>query len=215
MDLINFVGEIAVSILRHGWNATTLVVFIFALFKFAPFRRLVMRNLPRKLRKLDSDVSDVKSDIRRMEAKIDALMSAGGVQWGADSLNGKNAPKRTTGQTRKSSSQQAESVLATIARRFTRLKATYLSQQRRMNMRSKLLSRKFILAVVSGLLVILNDGLDLGIDSQTVLTFAGIIVSFIVSEAAVDVAKKPQGGSQYDFKNLDAERQAAEDAKSA
>lgn len=61
-------------------------------------------------------------------------------------------------------------------------------------MKSKLLSRKFILAVVTAVLIVLNDGLDLGIDSQTVLAFAGIIATYIVGESAVDVARKPQGG---------------------
>ncbi|MBB6672639.1 hypothetical protein [Cohnella nanjingensis] len=62
-------------------------------------------------------------------------------------------------------------------------------------MKRKFLSRKFLLAVVSAALIILNDGLDLGIDSQTVLAFAGIIATYIVGESAVDLAKKPQGGS--------------------
>lgn len=56
----------------------------------------------------------------------------------------------------------------------------------------KFTSRKFILAVVSAVLIILNDGLDLGIDAQTVLAFAGIVATYIVGEAAVDVARKPQ-----------------------
>ena len=57
-------------------------------------------------------------------------------------------------------------------------------------MKSKLLSRKFILAVVSALLVILNDGLDLGIDKDTVIAFAGIVATYIIGESAVDVSKK-------------------------
>lgn len=50
----------------------------------------------------------------------------------------------------------------------------------------KFKSRKFWMAVISALLVILNEGLDLGIDEQTVLAFAGIIMSFIFGEAYVD-----------------------------
>jgi len=43
--------------------------------------------------------------------------------------------------------------------------------------------------VVSALLVILNDGLDLGIDSDTVLAFAGLVASWIIGEAAVDAKR--------------------------
>ena len=59
---------------------------------------------------------------------------------------------------------------------------------------SKLKSRKFILAVVTAILIVLNDGLGLGIDSETVLAFAGIVATYILGESAVDVARKPQGG---------------------
>lgn len=56
-------------------------------------------------------------------------------------------------------------------------------------MKGKLKSRKFWLAVVSALLVIANDGLDLGIDSETVLAFAGIVIGYIFGEAYVDAKK--------------------------
>jgi hypothetical protein len=53
-------------------------------------------------------------------------------------------------------------------------------------MLEKLKSRKFLLALVTGLLVVLNDGLDLGIDSNTVITFAALVGSYIFGEAYVD-----------------------------
>jgi len=62
---------------------------------------------------------------------------------------------------------------------------------RRMNM-NKFKSRKFWMAVISGVLVILNDGMDIGIDNQTVMAFAGIVMSFIFGEAYVD--SKRTGG---------------------
>ncbi len=61
----------------------------------------------------------------------------------------------------------------------------------------KLKSRKFILAVVTALLVIANDGLDLGIDSDTVLTFAGIVATWIIGESAVD-AKRAGKETKHD-----------------
>lgn len=58
-------------------------------------------------------------------------------------------------------------------------------------MKQKLTSRKFWMAVVTGVLVVLNDGLDLGIDTETVLAFAGIMATFIIGESAID-AKRVQ-----------------------
>lgn len=61
-------------------------------------------------------------------------------------------------------------------------------------MLQKLKSRKFIIAVVGAILIIANDGLDLGIESETVLAFAGLLATWIVGEAAVDAkrAEKPK-----------------------
>lgn len=54
---------------------------------------------------------------------------------------------------------------------------------------SKFKSRKFILAVVGAVLIVLNDGLDLGIDSETVLAFAGLLAVWITGESVVDTAR--------------------------
>ena len=60
-------------------------------------------------------------------------------------------------------------------------------------MLEKLKSRKFILAVASGVLIILNDGLGWGVDTETVLGFVGLVASYIFGEAAVDIAKVRRG----------------------
>ncbi|OUS72972.1 hypothetical protein B1748_23475 [Paenibacillus sp. MY03] len=68
---------------------------------------------------------------------------------------------------------------------------------------NKFKSRKFWMAVITGLLIILNDGLDLGIDQDTVLAFAGIMATFILGEAGVDAvrskkaAKAEEDGSDF------------------
>ena len=55
---------------------------------------------------------------------------------------------------------------------------------------NKFKSRKFWMAVVSGVLIVLNEGLDLGIDTETVIAFAAIIMGYIFAEAYVDGQKK-------------------------
>ena len=62
-------------------------------------------------------------------------------------------------------------------------------------MKSKLLSRKFLMAVISAGLVIANDGLGLGLDQNTILAFGSIVVGYIVGEAATDVAKAKGGNA--------------------
>lgn len=51
-------------------------------------------------------------------------------------------------------------------------------------------SRKFWMAVVSAILVILNEGLGWDIPEDTVLTFAALILGWIFCEALVDVSRK-------------------------
>ena len=56
-------------------------------------------------------------------------------------------------------------------------------------LKQKLTSRKFWMAVASALLVVLNDGLSLGIDADTVLKFVALVLGYVLGEAAVDTAR--------------------------
>ena len=58
---------------------------------------------------------------------------------------------------------------------------------------SKLKSRKFWMAVAAGILVILNDGLGLGIDPEAILAFVGLVVSYILGQGAVDAMAARNG----------------------
>lgn len=55
---------------------------------------------------------------------------------------------------------------------------------------SKFKSRKFWLAIVSAVLVVLNDGLDLGINREAIMTMAGIIISWILGESFIDGVRR-------------------------
>jgi hypothetical protein len=54
-------------------------------------------------------------------------------------------------------------------------------------MKDKLRSRKLWMAVISGLLIILNDGFEMGLDNQTILSFSGIVITYLIGQSAVDV----------------------------
>lgn len=45
------------------------------------------------------------------------------------------------------------------------------------------------MAVVSGLLVIANEGLDLGLPREEIMTVAGVAIAYILGEAYVDAKK--------------------------
>lgn len=59
-------------------------------------------------------------------------------------------------------------------------------------MMRKFKSRKFWMSVISAILVVANEGLGLGISSETVMTFAALVASFIFSEAYID-GKRAEG----------------------
>jgi hypothetical protein len=203
MDIIHFIADTITAALKHGMSTTTLVLVIVALLRIQIIQNMILRRVPRRYRNKDR--------LEVVEKKIDALLSAGGVSWDVDSTIGKNAPPEIIGQPRKSLLQQVVYAHATIARYFTRSKETYHLSQRRMNMKSKLLSRKFILALATGLLVILNDGLSLGLDTETIMYVVGIVATWILGEAAVDARRKTPEVTPYDAKSLDIVRSDSED----
>lgn len=51
---------------------------------------------------------------------------------------------------------------------------------------SKLKSRKFWMAVVSSVVVIANDGLDLGLPADAIYSIAGIVMAYIFGQGYVD-----------------------------
>lgn len=199
MDIFSFVGEITIAVVKHGWSVSTLVIFVFALFKFAPFRRFVMRHLPRKLKMLDNRMDSMDVRMKRMESKIDALMSAGGVSWAAHSAQVSKSQDVTDGQKISLKPTWETRVRARFIGAFTSLMGRlYRSKTRGESIQmKKFTSRKFILAVTGAVLIILNDGLDLGIDSETVLAFAGLLAVWIGGESAVD-AKRAGGNNKMD-----------------
>jgi uncharacterized membrane protein len=53
-------------------------------------------------------------------------------------------------------------------------------------MPSKLKSRKFWMGVISAVLVLMNEALGWDIPAETVMSFASIVIAFILGEAYVD-----------------------------
>lgn len=53
-------------------------------------------------------------------------------------------------------------------------------------MPDKLKSRKFWVTVVSSILIVLNEGLGMSIDSEAVLSFSGIVISYLLGQSYID-----------------------------
>lgn len=200
MDIIGFIGEITVAIFKHGWSATTLVVFIFALFKFTPFRRMVMRRLPKWLRKIDSNVNDMKSDINRLESKIDALLHAGGVTWNAVETNyTANTEKRSSISSRWAR-LNARCATKSIMRRNQKMRE-YLKKLGRTKFQALLVS--LVVNIASAVLFISGtidiDGVInqwMPIINMTVATISTWV--YIAVEGSIDKANVQSGPTTFD-----------------
>ena len=57
-------------------------------------------------------------------------------------------------------------------------------------MSDKLKSRKFWFAIVGAIVLVLNEGLDMGLDRDTILGFAALVLGYIFAEAGVDMTRK-------------------------
>jgi uncharacterized membrane protein len=53
-------------------------------------------------------------------------------------------------------------------------------------MTDKLKSRKFWMAAVTGLLVILNDGIGLNLPSEAIKNVVEVVIAYIIGQGAVD-----------------------------
>jgi len=55
---------------------------------------------------------------------------------------------------------------------------------------SKFLSRKFILAIVAGLIVFLNKAFDFKLNDGEILTIIGSLLSFVIVEGIADIKER-------------------------
>ena len=56
-------------------------------------------------------------------------------------------------------------------------------------MNKKLKSRKLWMSIVSATLLIVNEGLNIMVDSNTIIGFAGIVSSYIWGQSIVDAKR--------------------------
>ena len=56
-------------------------------------------------------------------------------------------------------------------------------------LKQKLTSRKFWMAIAGALIVVFNEGLDLGIPEDTYWGLVALVLGYVFGEAVVDVAR--------------------------
>lgn len=149
---------------------------------------------------------------KRNNEMLIAIAKAVGAQWDAGSWNGKRGLLKIIGQTKKSKLQPAEYAPVISAKYSTQFEGTSLSQQRRMRMKSKLLSRKFLLTILTAGIVAFNDALGWGLSQETIITISGVVVSYVAIEGTKDIVTKKPEVSEYDSKTLDDIRDNSEGA---
>lgn len=168
------------SFIRYGISPTALILAVLALLKSRKVKNRLRRFLPWIFN--DGDIANYEARQKRIESKIDALLEGQGVKWNANT----SEPVKESFLTKR----RTFSFMRLPGNYIARYAASHTISKNGGRKMKKFTSRKFWLAVISGLLVIANDGLGLGIDEQTVLAFAGIVMSFIFGEAYVDGKRK-------------------------
>lgn len=165
------------AFIRYGISPTALFVAILALLKSRKVKNRLRRYIPWIMN--DGDIANYEARQIRIEQKIDALLESEGIHWSANTTEPVNPSSLTR--------RKIFFIMLWPGNSIARSAELHtVSKNGGWTTMRKFKSRKFWMAVISALLVILNEGLDLGIDEQTVLAFAGIIMSFIFGEAYVD-----------------------------
>ncbi|WP_216651739.1 hypothetical protein [Paenibacillus sp. NEAU-GSW1] len=176
--MYDIIIELAHALWKNGFSLTALGTAVFVLLK----QRIVKKKLRRYIPWLLEDDSEVKEYVHNQRLIMERL----GIPWNATS--GEEKPKDSADKRKPLSRSHLET--------FTTAHGAELPTiLRRKRLMKKLKSRKFILAVVGAGLIVANDGLDLGINSDTVIAFAGLLATWIVGESAVD-AKRAAASSE-------------------
>ena len=56
--------------------------------------------------------------------------------------------------------------------------------------RNKWLSRKFLMAAATAVFVILQDGLDLDLPKETIMSIVAVVIAWITGETVIDAVNK-------------------------
>jgi hypothetical protein len=171
--MIGAIEDLLVYLITN-WRSLTIQGALTAVIVIV-IKRIGIQQLKKLLHLKDnSELTEIKQDIKAIKEHL-------GVLECADS--GRSTTSEVTKQNKRLAPFWADNSFVSNVMKF-------IFWRRKNKMSNKFKSRKFILACVSAILIVLNDGLDLGIDSNTVLAFAGIVATWIIGESAVDAKRE-------------------------
>lgn len=81
--------------------------------------------------------------------------------------------------------------------------STLLLEEKNMQWKNKWKSRRFLLAVLGAVLVIVNEFLDLNLSPESQATVVAILISFILGESAVDAKRASKGEQNEKYPSSD------------
>lgn len=189
-SMYDFLLEVGYAIYRNGFSVTALGAVFYVVFKQRRIKRIIKKYIPF----LSEDESEVKGYIENQHIIIHNLkimMEGMGIKWSVPTSN------ENLKVTQKKKNKWFY-MLSVMRLRVRSVKQYIILIRRNTNM-NKLKSRKFWMAVVGAALVVLNDGLELGIDNETVLAAAGLLMTWIIGESAVDTVKTKKKDDDVDF----------------
>lgn len=160
------------NFIRNGFSVASFAGAFVLFLKNRRMRRYIERRLPRALR--DHSVEANEMVLRKLDAIIDHL---GVRECNAPMSKPLSESIRASSSKRSTSSQPARSIARSIGR------STFWKGMRKME---KLKSRKFWVAIIGALLVVLNNELEWGFSQETIYGFVGIIMTYILGQSHVD-----------------------------
>lgn len=178
--MYDFLIDTLHTLLKNGLTLSSALAVLVLLLKNRRLKRYINDHLPKILRDHDDE------RLNRIESKLDYLIELeGGTCAPISKHYDTNTPMNSFG--RSTSLQTGKSTVPFIIK--------FMNSRRMKSMKKKFTSRKFWITVVSAGLLIAKEGLDIEVDSETILAFAGIVLTWILGESHVD-AKRVQKGAE-------------------
>jgi uncharacterized membrane protein len=187
--------EMSHTVWKNGLTLSALGTALYVLLKQRKVKKRLRKFLPWILDD-DSEIKEYVQNQKIIMEQLNLLLQERGIVWDAKRLGMKDYT--TNGKT-SSTSRWVAFFYAHFA--GLRMKFNTKRGMRRMN---KFKSRKFWLTVVTALLVIANDGLQLNLPSEAIMTVAGVVISYIVGESYIDGKKvNPVEEHSFDSERID------------
>jgi hypothetical protein len=185
--------EMSHTVWKNGLTLSALGTALYVLLKQRKVKKRLRKFVPWILDD-DNEIKEYVQNQKRIEQKVDALLQERGIPWNAERFGTK--VYQANGKT-SSTSPWVAFFYAHFAKQ--RMKSNTKRGMRNMN---KFKSRKFWMTVVTALLIIANEGFELNLPSEAIMTVAGIVVTYILGESFVD-GKKVQKSEGYTIDHSD------------